>query len=107
MGSSESVAATWIKFPEYTVEPLSQRYTRTAENIYRYESDTGFSAEIKFDDLGLVVTYPGGGERIAALKRSDRSGGKNCSSGSATANSWVLHRDASVLPSFSQRFQAH
>jgi hypothetical protein len=46
---------------------LSQRYTRTAKNIYRYESDTGFSADIKFDDLGLVVAYPGGWERIAAL----------------------------------------
>src|SRR6202521_4184163 len=72
IGESESVTAAWIKFPELEVEPLSQRYTRTAENIYRYESDTGFSAEIKFDDLGLVVTYPGGWERIAALKRSDR-----------------------------------
>jgi hypothetical protein len=67
MSKSESVTASWIKFPELTVELLSQRYTRTAKNIYRYESDTGFSADIQFDDLGLVVAYPGGWERIAAL----------------------------------------
>jgi uncharacterized protein len=64
-GKSESVIAAWVKFPELTVQPLSQRYTRTAENIYRYESDTGFSAEIGVDDLGLVTVYSGGWERIA------------------------------------------
>ncbi|SRR6266568_9224532 len=31
IGKSESVTAAWIKFPELTVQPLSQRYTRTAE----------------------------------------------------------------------------
>jgi hypothetical protein len=67
VGSSAPVIAAWVKFPELTVEPLSQRYTRTAKNIYKYESDTGFSAEIVVDDLGLVITYPGGWERIAAL----------------------------------------
>jgi hypothetical protein len=67
IGKSESVTATWIKFPNLEIQPLSQRYTRIAANIYRYESDTGFSAEIVVDDLGLVITYPGGWERIAAL----------------------------------------
>ncbi len=67
VGKGESVIAAWVKFPELTVEPLSQRYTRLAKNTYRYESDTGFSAEIVVDDLGLVIAYPGGWERIAAL----------------------------------------
>jgi hypothetical protein len=67
IGKSESVTAAWIKFPDLEIQPLSQRYTRIAKNIYRYESDSGFSAEIGVDDLGLVVTYPGGWERIAAL----------------------------------------
>ena len=66
-GKSESVITAWVKFPELTVEPLSQRYTRLAKNTYRYESDTGFSTEIGVDDLGLVTAYPGGWERIAAL----------------------------------------
>jgi hypothetical protein len=67
IGKSESVTATWIKFPNLEIQPLSQRYTRIAANIYRYESDTGFSAEIVVDDLGLVITYPGCWERIATL----------------------------------------
>jgi len=66
VGSSESVIAAWVKFPELTVQPLSQRYTRLAQCTYRYASNTGFSAEIVVDDLGLVTAYPGGWERIAA-----------------------------------------
>jgi hypothetical protein len=38
-----------------------------AENIHRYESDAGFSAEIMVDDLGLVTAYPRGWEGIAAF----------------------------------------
>lgn len=67
IGNSESVIAAWIKFPELELQPLPQRYTRKAENIYIYESDPGFSAEIVVDDQGLVISYPGGWERIAAL----------------------------------------
>jgi hypothetical protein len=67
VGSSESVIAAWVKFPELTVQPLSQRYTRLAKSTYRYQSNTGFSAEIVVDDFGLVTAYPGGWERIAAL----------------------------------------
>jgi uncharacterized protein len=67
IGSSESIVAAWVKFPELRVQPLSQRYTRLGKDTYRYESNTGFSAEIVVDDLGLVTAYPGGWERIAAL----------------------------------------
>ena len=67
VGKGESVIAAWVKFPELTIQPLSQRYTRLAKNTYRYESNTGFSAEIVVDDLGLVTAYPGGWEPIAAL----------------------------------------
>ena len=67
VGSSESVVAAWVKFPDLTLQPLSQRYTRLARDTYRYESNTGFSAEIVVDDLGLVTAYPGGWECIAAL----------------------------------------
>jgi hypothetical protein len=67
VGSSESIIAAWVKFPDLTVQPLSQRYTRLTKDTYRYESNTGFSAEIVVDDLGLVTTYPGGWERIGTL----------------------------------------
>jgi hypothetical protein len=67
IGSSESVIAAWVKFPELKVQPLFQRYTRLSKDTYRYESNTGFSAEIVVDDLGLVTAYPGGWERIGSL----------------------------------------
>jgi len=67
VGGSESVIAAWVKFPDLTLRPLSQRYTRLTKDTYRYESNTGFSAEIVVDDLGLVTTYAGGWERIGAL----------------------------------------
>jgi uncharacterized protein len=68
VGNGQSVIAAWVKFPDLTVQPLSQRYTRLAKDTYRYESNPGFSAEIVVDDLGLVTTYPGGWERIATLQ---------------------------------------
>lgn len=67
VGGTESVVAAWVKLPDLAVQRLPQRYTRLTKNTYRYESNTGFSAEIAVDDLGLVTTYPGGWERIAAL----------------------------------------
>jgi uncharacterized protein len=67
LGTSASLIAAWIKFPDLTVQPLSQRYTRLSKDTYRYESNTGFSAEIAIDDLGLVTTYSGGWERIGTV----------------------------------------
>lgn len=64
IGSSASIIAAWVKFPELTVEPLSQRYMRIDQNTYRYASNTGFSAVITVDGLGLVTSYPGAWERI-------------------------------------------
>ena len=65
IGHSQSVTAAWVKLPDLNVEPLAQRYTRLSRNVYRYESNTGFSAEITVDDFGLVTMYPGGWERIS------------------------------------------
>ena len=67
VGGTESVVAAWVKLPDLAVQRLPQRYTRLTKNTYRYESNTGFSAEIAVDDLGLVATYPGGWERIGSL----------------------------------------
>lgn len=67
VGASESTIAAWVNFPDLLIQPLSQRYTRLEKNRYRYESNTGFSAEITVDDFGMVISYPSGWERIAAL----------------------------------------
>jgi len=69
IGHTESVVAAWVKLPDLAVQPLPQRYTRLTKNTYRYESNTGFSAEITVDDLGLVTNYPGGWECVAKLRR--------------------------------------
>jgi hypothetical protein len=65
VGSSRAVTAAWIRFPELTLEPLSQEYCRLAERRYRYASaGGGFVAEIEVDDQGLVVDYAGVWRRV-------------------------------------------
>jgi uncharacterized protein len=66
-GNSESVIAAWVQFPDLILQPLSQRYSRIAKDTYRYASNTGFLADITVDDLGLVINYPGGWQRIGAV----------------------------------------
>jgi hypothetical protein len=66
VGESIDVTAAWVRFPELTLEPLPQRYTRLSDRRYRYESNGGaFVAELEVDDAGLVITYEGGWGRVA------------------------------------------
>src|SRR5215470_9396232 len=55
VGGTESVVAAWVKLPDLAVQRLPQRYTRLTKDTYRYESNTGFSAKVAVDDLGLAV----------------------------------------------------
>lgn len=65
-GEARDVTAAWVKFPDLTVEPLPQRYLRTEEGRYRYQSRGGdFTADITVDDMGMVVRYPPLWERVA------------------------------------------
>jgi hypothetical protein len=64
VGESAAVVAAWVRFPSLTIQPLSQHYTRLTESSYRYESDTGFSADLTVDADGIVTTYPGGWEAM-------------------------------------------
>jgi hypothetical protein len=74
VGEAVEVAAVWVRFPELSVEPLPQRYVRLGARQYRYESAGGaFVAALEVDDLGLVVTYEGGWQRIAVADRSPGS----------------------------------
>ena len=58
VGESKSVTAAWVRFPELSVEPLSQEYRRLAQRRYRYSSAGGrFVAELEVDEDGLVTTY--------------------------------------------------
>jgi uncharacterized protein len=66
VGSGCEVTAGWVKFPDLTVRPLRQRYTRLSAATYLYESlESGFRAEIEVDDTGMILRYAGGWERIA------------------------------------------
>lgn len=58
VGDSAATDAAWVRFPELTVQRLPQRYTRTAEHRYTYESRGGsFRADLEVDAHGLVVHY--------------------------------------------------
>jgi hypothetical protein len=59
VGQSASVRAAWVHFPELTVQLLEQKYTRVADDKYRYESAGGtFRRELKVDGDGFVLEYP-------------------------------------------------
>lgn len=68
VGGREELTATWVRFPELTVEPLRQRYTRLGERTYRYESlrdgVVAFHARLEVDATGLVEHYEGLFDRI-------------------------------------------
>lgn len=60
VGEKVEVIAAWLKFPSFRLEPLSQVYTKLADNLYRYSSGNGsFVANLRTNDLGFVLEYPG------------------------------------------------
>ena len=70
LGGAAALLMAWISVPDLSVIPSRQRYTfvRTDElvSVVRYESESrDFTAEIVFDDDGLVVEYPGIGHRLS------------------------------------------
>jgi len=59
IGEQAQVKAAWLRFPEFTLEPLEQMYRRVDDVIYHYESAGGkFVAELKVNAVGLVTLYP-------------------------------------------------
>jgi len=76
VGESREIRVAWVRFPELTVEPFPQRYTRLGERQYLYESLTSdFKAELLVDELGLVIEYEGLWERSAkATSQAARAG---------------------------------
>jgi hypothetical protein len=58
VGGVAKVRAAWLRFPELEFEVLEQRYIRTGDSTYAYESDGGqFHAELEVDRMGIVVRY--------------------------------------------------
>ena len=62
-----SIRAAWVRLPRLAVEPAEQRYERLATDRYRFTGlDSGFTAVLTVDALGLPVEYEGLWRRIAA-----------------------------------------
>jgi hypothetical protein len=60
----------WVSVPDLAVHPSGQRYTfirrGAGASVVRFESlDSTFSADVSFDDAGVVLDYPGIGRRVA------------------------------------------
>ena len=64
VGQRVEIRAAWVRFPELTVEPSPQRYTRVSDNVCRYQSDS-YEADLTVDELGLVQTYADVWRRVA------------------------------------------
>ena len=60
VGASAPARAAWLRFPSFALEPLDQVYRRTGTTSYRYESTDGtFVRDLRVNDAGLVIDYPG------------------------------------------------
>jgi uncharacterized protein len=58
VGREAEVRAAWLRFPTFTLELLDQRYRRTSETVYRYESGGGaFTADLRVNAAGFPVDY--------------------------------------------------
>lgn len=59
-GQSALARAAWVRFPSFNVESFEQIYSRIDELTYRYESMDGtFGANLRVNETGLVIDYPG------------------------------------------------
>jgi uncharacterized protein len=56
VGESFELMAAWLRFPELSIEPNPQRYTRLAADRWRYESGP-YDFELTVDASGLVMSY--------------------------------------------------
>lgn len=54
---SAPAVAVWVQFPTLAIEILRQTYTRLSESVYRYESASGFAADLTVDNFGIVTEY--------------------------------------------------
>ena len=60
VGEAAEVRAAWLRFPEFSLEPLEQVYRRTGPGSYRYESGGGaFVRALEVNAAGFVTRYPG------------------------------------------------
>jgi hypothetical protein len=60
IGEAAEITAAWLRFPSFSLVPLPQRYHRSEDTVYRYESGGGkFVADLRVNRTGFVIDYPG------------------------------------------------
>ncbi len=58
-GNEAETVAVWLDTGDWTVKPLRQRYRRTQNHGFDYESpQNGYLAPLVVDDFGAVTEYP-------------------------------------------------
>ena len=62
-GAACDYVMRWVDVPSLEVHRSEQRYEPLGNGLVRYRSG-GFTADISFDETGLVVAYPGLAKRI-------------------------------------------
>jgi hypothetical protein len=73
IGERRAISVAYIAPPDLTVTPVQQQYTRLATDRWRYEGyPSGFVADLKVDEDGLVVNYPDLFQAVATWNRSGR-----------------------------------
>lgn len=59
VGQETIVKASWLRFPDFNLQPLDQIYRRVSPDTYQYESAGGkFKTELKVNESGFVTEYP-------------------------------------------------
>ena len=58
VGTTKTIRAAWLRFPDLVVEKAEQTYTRLDESTYRYAS-ASFEGELTVDEDGLVMAHAG------------------------------------------------
>lgn len=59
-GEHGDTITAWVQLPDLKIEPYPQRYTRTSDREYLFESlNDDFKARLLVDDLSLVLDYEG------------------------------------------------
>ena len=60
IGHASDAPAAWLRFPEFTLERLEQRYHRVTPHTYDYHApQLGYTAPLQVSDAGFVTQYPG------------------------------------------------
>ncbi len=68
VGENKAVTAAWVRFPELTVQTLTQKYIHVEEQRYWYQSELSDKVwNLEVDEMGLVRRYAEGWERDAVI----------------------------------------